>query len=397
MCLLAAGCGSGNPGDELVGDDAVDSIDPIDDDPSDPSDPSDDPFPSFVSDAGVGQPPAEQPPAEEPPAEEPPAEQPPAEQPPAEQPPAEQPPAGLGIHSLGALPSELSALAWAERPRITREVTATSAAQITAEAATPGTRIRVSGASGGDVTIAANDVEIIADGSTSLGKIHIGKSLSRIRVEGGRWTGVLVALPANWPDYRPEFMSQDLWFEGMTINAPAYAFEIRGRRIVLAKNDVTAVDYSVWVGDTDTFQSEDLILYDNVFRSAGPQSTVRFVSALRTATVSNVFVNGGKHNYRVHGTSDLNYAADNLLVNTGVMLGTMPGDSLGLCWFDDNVFHQTAPDLFNPSTTAVRTLRARRNVVYDNGHSSFLGDRAGTAGWEITDNTVFPYQPPPAY
>lgn len=301
--------------------------------------------------------------------------------------------------SLGALPSELGSLAWPTRPNVTREVSVTTAAELQEAAATPGTRVLANGVHGGDVRITANDVEIVADPGTSLGQLSIGQGVQRVRVEGGRWTAVRIDVPADFSagaSYRPELMAQDVWLEGMTVESGSEtAYEIRGERIAIVGSDVTAGRYSVWCGDTGDFQTEDLILYDNVFRSAGPEATVRLVSVLRSATVSNVLSNTFKHNYRIHGVSDLNFAADNLLVGTGVMLGTMEGDSLGTVWFDDNVMHHDAPDLFNPSPS-IAALFARRNMVYAAQHTSFYGG-AAPSGWTVAENQMAAYQEPPSF
>ena len=131
----------------------------------------------------------------------------------------------------------------------------------------------------------------------------------------------------------------------------------------------------------------------NSFDSAGPESTVRLVSVLRTATIENRIANSNKHNYRIHGTSDLAYARDNLLINTGVMLGRMAGDTLNRIWFDDNVFHHVAPDLFNPDG-AIGSLRARRNLAMTDVWSCFYCGST-PAGWDIADNVVAPYTPAP--
>lgn len=302
--------------------------------------------------------------------------------------------------SLGALPPELAELAWPERPRTSREVTVTTAAELSAEAAVPGTRIHVQGASGGDVSVTASDVEIEADEATTLGTLSIAQSVARVRVTGGRWGGVRVAIPAVFApsvEYRPEWMAEDLWFQNVTVDSGSEtALEIRGRRIALLESDVTGGRYSVWCGDTAHFQSEDVILFGNTLRSAGPEATVRLVSVLRSAVVANQLSNTYKHNYRIHGTSDLNYAADNLLAGTGVMLGTMEGDSLGRVWFDDNEMHHDAPDLFNPSPTTIRELYARRNVVHAAQHGTLYGG-AVPSGWTLEDNVVGPYTPAPPF
>src|SRR5690606_4943776 len=233
----------------------------------------------------------------------------------------------------------------------TREVTVTTAAQASAEAGVAGTRIFIEGARGGDVSVGANDVEIIADDATRLGRLGVGRGVARGRVEGGRWSATPPPRPAQYyppVEHRPEWMVEDVTVEGVHVIAPDMACESRGRRIAILRSRADAVRYSVWCGDTGPMQSEDVILHENVFVSSGPEATVRLVQVLRSATIGNTLSNTGKHNYRVHGTSDLNYAADNLLVGTGVMLGCMPGVDLNRVWFDDNVFHHYAPDLFNP-------------------------------------------------
>src|SRR5690606_32092207 len=260
------------------------------------------------------------------------------------------------------------------------------------------TRIRINGARGGEVRVSANDIEIIADEGTSLGRLGIGQSVSRVRIEGGTWSAIHLALPASYyPSYehRPEWMVSDVTIEGVHVIAPDMAFEIRGRRIAILRSRADAVRYSVWCGDTGPSQSEDIILHENVFVSSGPEATVRLVQVLRSATIGNTLSNTGKHNYRVHGTSDLNYAADSLLVGTGVMLGRMPGDDLNRVWFDDNVFHHTAPDLFNPED-GINVLHATGNVAHTNVWSCFFC-RGAQPGWTVTDNEIRPYTPAPAF
>lgn len=301
---------------------------------------------------------------------------------------------------LGPLPSELDSLVWPTRPQVTNEVTATTAEELEAAVSTPGTRVRLRGVEAGEVRVTADDIEIIADESSSLGRLYIAQSVRRVRVEGGRWAGVKIEVPADFTagkSFHPELMAEDVWLEGMKVVADeGIAYEIRGKRIAIVDSDVTAELYSVWCGDTGHFQTEDLILYGNVFRSKGPESTVRLVSVLRSAAVSNVMSNTYKHNYRVHGVSDLNLAVDNLLVGTGVMLGTMEGDRLGTVWFDDNVMHHDAPDLFNPSPSSIATLFARRNTAYAQQHAVFYEGEL-PPGWVLAENQVAPYQDPPSY
>lgn len=323
----------------------------------------------------------------------------------AEDPPAEAPSGGggatgaSGVASLGPLPAAMSGLRWPTAPTTTRTVTATSAAEVQAAAAQPGTRIDVRGAVGGGVTITANDIDIVADAATDLGLVTLAKGVARVRVTGGRWAGFLIEIPADFdaggaPSFRPEHMVEDVWIRDTTVDSPDNAFELRGRRIALVNNDVTAIRYSVWTGDTGpTMQNEDVILHDNRFESSGPESTVRLVQIRRSATVDNVFANPNKHNYRVHGITDLSYAARNLLIDNGVMMGTMDGDALRQVWFEENVFHHTAPDLFNVAPT-VSALRAADNVAHTDVRFAFFEGTAGS-DWELTNTVVRPYTPPP--
>ncbi len=329
---------------------------------------------------------------EVPPTEEPP----PREDPPVEEPAPEEP-SGPASRDLGPLPAEMAGLRWPTAPTTTREVTVTDAASLAREASVPGTRILANGVSGGGLSLSANDVEIIFDGSSRLGTLSFGHGTQRVRVVGGQWSGVRFPIPASWdgggPSYRSDWMAEDISLEGLRVVSGDSAIELRGRRIAILESDITAERYSVWCGDTGPMQSEDLILFRNSFDSAGPESTVRLVSVLRTATIENRIANSNKHNYRIHGTSDLAYARDNLLINTGVMLGRMAGDTLNRIWFDDNVFHHVAPDLFNPDG-AIGSLRARRNLAMTDVWSCFYCG-AAPAGWDIADNVVAPYTPAP--
>ncbi len=304
-----------------------------------------------------------------------------------------------GCADLGTLPDAMSGLRCPDPPVISRDVTVTTAAELTSAAAMAGTRIHVVGAVGGNAQITANDIEVLADDATSIGRLSIARGISRVHVSGGAYTGVFVTQPAQYypspTTYRSGWMVTDVLFENMSVTSSDIAFEMRGRRIAVLHSRTDAARYSVWVGDTGPMQSEDIILFENTFNSAGPEATVRLVQVLRSATIGNTLVNTFKHNYRVHGISDLNYARGNMLINTGVMLGRLPGDVLGREWFDDNVFHHTAPDLFNPDA-AISMLHATNNTAYTDVWSCFYCSTP-QSGWVLSGNVVLPYTPPPAY
>ena len=74
----------------------------------------------------------------------------------------------------------------------------------------PGTRILANGVTGGGLSLSANDVEIIFDGSSRLGTLSFGHGTQRVRVVGGQWSGVRFPIPASWdgggPSYRSDWM-----------------------------------------------------------------------------------------------------------------------------------------------------------------------------------------------
>jgi hypothetical protein len=115
---------------------------------------------------------------------------------------------------------------------------------------------------------------------------------------------------------------------------------------------------------------------------------------VRSAVVGNRLTNGAKHNYRIHGRSDLNWASRNVLINSGVMLDTMEGDEIGKQWFEDNVFYHAMPSLLEiPADIPSVTMRG--NTIYSDVWSC-LFCRDLPAGYTFEDNTMLPYQAPPA-
>lgn len=300
-------------------------------------------------------------------------------------------------YDLGTPPAEID-IAWPEPPEITREVTVRTLAEAQAAAATPGTRAHVEGAIAGTIQVRASDVEIEFAPGASADAVFIGKALSRVAVRGGSVDHVEMELPAEYTtqlEYRPELMTSDVLIDGVEADADDTAFLLRaGVRIAVTNSRGTAGRYSVWFGDSGEFESEDVILAGNDFSSAGPEATVRLVHVIRSAVVDNRLENGAKHNYRIHGRSDLNWASGNLLVNSGIMLGTMADDSIGRQWFDDNTFHHQMPSLIEIHTDEP-TLVMRRNKIYTDVWSCLIC-RELPADWVVEGNELLPYEPPPA-
>ena len=213
-------------------------------------------------------------------------------------------------------------------------------------------------------------------------QLVVDHGCKRVMLKGGRYGGVLVTLPASScrrEQARPDWMIEDVIIDGVELHAPEIAFEIYGQRIAIVRSKAHAGTYSVWSAPAFELRSEDIVIAGNHLDSAGPEATVRLVGVVRSVTVDNVLRNTRKHNYRIHGDSEFAYAARNILIDTGAMLGTMDEDHINKLWFDHNTFFQQAPDLFNPSRERIGWLHAEGNTAYDDTHRTFIHEprRAG--------------------
>lgn len=299
-------------------------------------------------------------------------------------------------YALGTMPAGYS-VTWPTPPAITNDVTVTTRDEALAAAATPGTRVHVAGAIDGDIDVSASDVEIVFEPGASANAVFIGNQLQRIAVRGGSVDHVEFELamdPANGTFHR-ELLSSDVLIDGVQADADDIAFLVRaGVRVAIVNSVSRAARYSVWIGDSGDFNSEDVILANNDFDSAGPEATVRLVNVTRSATVDNRLTNTFKHNYRVHGRSSHNWASGNLLVNSGVMLGTMDADVIDHQYFENNTFHHTLPSLIQLDED-MPNVTLKDNVVYSDVWDCF-GCIEFPAAWVVENNTMNAYQAPPA-
>lgn len=225
--------------------------------------------------------------------------------------------------------------------------------------------------------------------------VLIDQQQQRIHIKGGRYERIELEVPAifNGPnaDYRPELMVEDVLIDEVEIqNTINSALMLRGKRIAVLRSDVQANHYSVWVGDTANFQSEDIILAGNSFKSAGPEATIRLNSVLRSVVVQNRLENPFKHNYRVHVRSDCAYAARNILLQAGLMIASMAEDEVGTAWFVDNILDHRTPSLLQvdvPPQSRLQKLHLTGNIIYSTVWDCFFCGEV-PAGWVVEDNYI---------
>jgi hypothetical protein len=299
------------------------------------------------------------------------------------------------LYDVGKLPSELT-LHWPARPFTRSRVEASTLQQFVAAASQSATHVHVTASLMGTALVKGSDIVVTMKDGVEIQQLAIDHGCKRVMLKGGRYGSVLVTLPAEFVPIkqpRPDWIIEDVIIDGVEVHAPEIAFEIYGKRIAIVRSQAHAGTYSVWSAPAFDLRSEDIVLAGNHFDSAGPEATVRLVGVVRSVTVDNVLRNTRKHNYRIHGASELAYAARNTLINTGAMLGTMDEDHIDKLWFDHNTFFQQAPDLFNPSRERIGYLHAEGNTAYDNGHQTFLYESA--PGWSVEHNKVLPYRAPP--
>ncbi|UJR82700.1 hypothetical protein [Sandaracinus amylolyticus] len=297
---------------------------------------------------------------------------------------------------LGPLPGELASLRWPEAPRITRTVDVHDAASLQRAVDEPGTCARVHGAIEGAITVHASDVEILMSEGARLGRVTVVPGTHRVRVSGGTIDGIELSPPARWnpePAYDEALMITDVLIERVRAEASDSAFVIRGRRVAIVDADVRAERYSLWAGDTGPLDGEDLIVAGNTFRSAGPESTLRIHDVARSVVVDNVLSNGRKHDYRVHGRSDLAYAARNVLLRTGIMIGNQPGDAVGSVVLERNTLYLEEPSMLEIDEAAIRRLVLRDNVVYTDRWDTFYPYPRVREGWIVEHNERHPFRP----
>lgn len=296
-------------------------------------------------------------------------------------------------YNLGTLPPELT-IRWPAPPQIEQTVEISTAPEDgTMRAEQTRTRFIIA-ANLERLNLAASDIEVQVNEGVFIGKLFIARASKRLRITGGGFGSIEVETLTDYNSTPPvsneAWMVEDLLLNNVQVTTVVpedrsaddnentfSAFYLRGKRIALLNSRVQAFHYSVWVWantDTSDFSCEDIILAGNVFESAGPEATVRLVSVQRSVVVDNRFINVGipsptgeithKHNYRVHGRSDLNFAARNTLIKSGLMMGTMAGDDLGTVWFQESFIYLLTRSLLESAIVDIDRFQFSNNVIF---------------------------------
>lgn len=328
------------------------------------------------------------------------------------------------VADLGSLPDGMS-INWPIAPSIEREVNIRALDDFQSlfdSADQARTRFYFHVSIDERVFVDASDVEIVILPTIKLRNIVLDASAHRVKISGGE-IGQISAVRTPSGTHDSGFIT-DVLIDNIVLNSdPAlcpintaggynpypnecFGIMLRGvRRLAIVNSSINSLVYPVYA-DTS---NEDIIIANNRMHSTlGTQATVRMHDSVKTVTVHNRLTNGDsntsdwRHNYRIHGTARYAYAACNLLVNSGVMVGeglepSVPED-IRYYWFNDNQFHQLAPSLYQMDTSTVHNVQIRGNRAYsaqdwhweERGGCFYCPDNQPD-DWEITDNVTRPY------
>lgn len=286
-----------------------------------------------------------------------------------------------------------------------------------------------------EVLVDASDVDIIIMPGVKLRNIVLAPTVQRVKISshgvdpGSRGEVGKISAVRTLPG---SGYITDVLIDNIALNSErslcldpneCFGITLRGvRRVAIVNSLVNSLVYPVWADSaTDNSaiaQNEDIIIANNRMHSVeGIQATVRMHDSVETVTVHNRLQNGGdsgpwRHNYRIHGIPSRGgalyaYAACNLLVNSGVMIGeggTSSGEpeEVRHYWFNNNQFHQRDNSLYQMSPSAVHDVEIRGNRAYSlvPWHLKDLRciycPEPRPVGWVIMDNVLLtPYISPP--
>lgn len=298
-----------------------------------------------------------------------------------------------------------------------------------------------------------SDVEIIIDPGVKLHSIELRPSVHRVKISGcersdgceitgrGEVGRIRVSIYDPIETNEDSGYITDVLIDGITLNNSQEdplcqtdgndcdGVTFRGvRRGTVINSTISSLVYPIAAWNPlspppITAQNKDIIVANNRLHSKGytrdsipdpirvSEATVRMHDSVNTVTMHNRLQNGdldsarGKHNYRIHGHpskggASYAYAACNLFVNTGVMIGeggydpAPPREDVRHYWFNSNLFYQRADSLYQMGLTpdvAVHDAEIRGNRAYSDLHTHFYSPDSPPADWIIRDNPVVPY------
>lgn len=372
------------------------------------------------------------------------------------------------VSDLGSLPTGMS-INWPQPPSIERDIDIDSenfpTAYVTANKSR--TRFRFQENIDEEVIVSASDVEIVIAPGVKLRNIVLNPRVQRVKISGGEVgkiravgsTESLTFRQSIFPSFpfpgrtspSPKGYVTDILIDSITLNhnaegepslCPTDFRDCFGimlgavSRVAIINSRISSLVYPIaaWSpSNPPSFfrrnKNEDIIIANNRLHSVlGEEATVRIHDSVRTVTVHNRLQNGNdsvpwKHNYRIHGLllnggARYAYAAYNLLINSGVMIGEggysspparpdappppPPAESVRNYWFNNNQFYQLAPSLYQMGVSAVHDVEIRDNHAYskvDWHLDCFYCPSDAPGDWIIMDNLVEPYpdsiRPPP--
>lgn len=178
-------------------------------------------------------------------------------------------------------------------PTTTREVTVTSAAQFNSAARTAGTRIIIGASFSGNISIAADDIDVVMSNSDTISgllSMDPGYAINRIR-----WTGGNIDAGGQLQTWRGV---ADLLIDDLRILGRVDLHRISGMRgcervaIINSTLDTRGasgfVDFTLYSHNDTSTQHEDIIIA-NVAAHNGSNSPIRIQAASRVVIVESAF------------------------------------------------------------------------------------------------------------
>jgi hypothetical protein len=279
-----------------------------------------------------------------------------------------------------------------------------SIAELESESARGRVRIVIAASlRGAAARVLGSDVEITQQDGVFVEHLLIDHARQaarrRIAVRGGSYGQIATTPAARFAptvEAHPEWLAEDITIDGVRIEAAKTAMLIYARRIAVVRSRFSAKAYAIYsdAGPGGSVSTEDLLIAGNRFTSAGDEATIRLISVVRSIVIDNVLHNAIKHNYRVHGRSDLALAARNIMIVTGAAIGFMPDDQVGRVWLLDNTVYHTINHLMHAEPGHVRAAHVRGNIAYTDLRKCVLCLPSLPSGWEDEGNRALPYQEP---